>query len=168
MLVWDSSLQAVSQRLQAQPNADWCAFPPDGNSILSCSTHEVVFWDARSGRERYRVAVHWEISAVAMSPDGCFLVIGDGAGRVHLMRVEGVAMDAPILTAWAGPPIAYGCVSCGTWTEVDRSALGATVACASCEKPARLNPFTVPCQWTRLRKIWDEDRRVLSREREVD
>jgi WD40 repeat protein len=61
-------------------------FTPDGDVLATDHDDAVVFWDVRAGRERGSLAlpIGGSVCALAFSPDGELIAVGDGHGVIRL------------------------------------------------------------------------------------
>jgi WD40 repeat protein len=78
----------------AANNVSAIAFSPDGRMVALAYNHAAAVWDAASGRELRRLAVHGAY-LVAYSPSGELLATAAGAG-IHLWQ----ASSGKLLLEW--------------------------------------------------------------------
>jgi WD40 repeat protein len=75
-------------------HTDWVnavALTPDGRRAVSGSNDTTLrVWDLRDGKELVTLTVDGKVTACAMARDNWTIVAGDGFGRVHFLRLQGV------------------------------------------------------------------------------
>ena len=67
------------------------ALTPDGSSVVSDSLDNTLrVWDLEDGKELLRFTVDGTVTTCAIALDNRTIVAGDGFGRMHFLRLEGV------------------------------------------------------------------------------
>jgi WD40 repeat protein len=68
------------------------AITPDGQQVVSASFDNTLkVWDLESGTEIASFSGDGALYCCAVAPDGVTIVAGEASGRVHFLRLEGVA-----------------------------------------------------------------------------
>jgi len=93
--VWDLQTGQSIRTLEGHTNWVWAvAIAPDGLRAVSGSVDKTLrLWDLQTGRQIAEFTTEAEVWACCLSPDGEVFVAGDGAGRVHVLRLMGGGMD---------------------------------------------------------------------------
>ncbi|WP_242048994.1 WD40 repeat domain-containing protein [Planktothrix sp. FACHB-1365] len=63
---------------------------PDGKFAVSGSYKTLKLWDLVTGKELTAFIGEAKMLSCAIAPDGVTVVAGDGSGRVHFLRLEGL------------------------------------------------------------------------------
>jgi WD40 repeat protein len=91
--VWN--LHSGAERLTLTGHSDWImavAITPDGKQVVSASIDNTLkVWDLESGTEIASFSGDGALYCCAVAPDGVTIVAGEASGRVHFLRLEGVA-----------------------------------------------------------------------------
>jgi WD40 repeat protein len=91
--VWD--LHSGAERLTLTGHSSLVravAITPDGKQVVSASDDNTLkVWDLESGTEIARFIGEGGLYCCAVAPDGVTIVAGEASGRVHFLRLEGVA-----------------------------------------------------------------------------
>jgi WD40 repeat protein len=78
--------------VNAEVNA--VALTPDGQYAISASNDNTLrVWDLESGRVIARFIGDSALNFCAIAPDGVTIVAGEASGRVHFLRLEGIARN---------------------------------------------------------------------------
>ena len=171
--LWDLESGRCVRTLGEHTDGFWAvATSPDGTSAVTGSgvyDQTVREWDLEVGAELACFYAEAHIGARALASDGTTVVVGDGTGRVHFLRLENVALGSPILTAWLAPQrrrfwqrtgryrVGLGCPLCRAWSTVPESALGTELPCPNCGKMVKLNPFVIKGDWRPVAAAWRGD-----------
>jgi WD40 repeat protein len=134
------------------------AVTPDGRRAVSGSEdHTVRVWDLENGEVLASFCGEGAIRACSIVGDGSTIIAGEDSGKVHILRVENITCDAPVVTVYAstanGVP-AFGCPGCHMWARIHESFLGSEVHCPNCGKTIRFNLFTINADWRPIEKAW--------------
>jgi len=110
-----------------------------------------------------------EDAAMAWSPRGTELAVGDNLGRFLMLRLQNYSFGPLLVTPWACNPNRslplrrerqrpyFGCPLCREWSEVPASALGAVIPCPHCGGSVKLNPFTIDADWRPIAAAWSKN-----------
>jgi WD40 repeat protein len=90
--VWDLGSGQSLQTLQGHTSGVTAvALSSDGRRAVSGSPdHTVRVWDLQDGKEVVAFTIDGYVKACAMPQDNRTIVAGDGFGRVHFLRLEGM------------------------------------------------------------------------------
>ena len=157
--VWDLDTGLERRTLSGHTSAVYAvAVTPDGKQAVSASFDNTLkVWDLESGHCLCTFTADGGMCACAVAPDGVTVVAGDVAGRVHFLRLVGVAPGPPVCAArlsLGGDTTAFGCLHCRVWSEVPASALGTEMRCPNCGKAVKLNPFVIEAGWRPIAAAW--------------
>jgi len=129
-----------------------CSYSPDGRLILSASPDTTLgIWDGETCR-RLATFVAGRFTTALLGGTGSVVAALDESGKLYLLR-----FGAPFVTAWRWPvdtSDAFGCTLCREWSEIPESALGTELACPTCGKAVKLNPFTINADWRSIAAAW--------------
>jgi len=79
-----ATLRGHSEKINA------VAFGPDDQYVVSCSRDRTArAWDTSTGRQIAAYTADSALRSIALSPHDDVVAVGDVAGRVHLLRLEG-------------------------------------------------------------------------------
>jgi WD40 repeat protein len=90
--VWDVASGQTLKTLQGHNGGvNAVAITPDGRCVVSEARDKTLrVWDLESGTELVTFTVDGSVSAWRVGPDNRMIVAGDGFGRLHFLRLEGV------------------------------------------------------------------------------
>jgi len=90
--LWD--LEQGRELATLSGHSNWVravAIAPDGKRAVSASWDQTLkLWNLATGEEIASFTADAEFNACALAPDGVTVVAGDGLGRVHFLRLEGL------------------------------------------------------------------------------
>ena len=67
------------------------AVTPDGRRVVSASRDQAIrVWDLKTGKLVASLSVDHSVEAVAITPGGAVIIVGDEGGIVHFLRLEGL------------------------------------------------------------------------------
>jgi WD40 repeat protein len=91
--VWDLHSGAERLTLTGHSNSVRAvAITPNGKQVVSASSDNTLkVWDLESGTEIASFSGDGALYCCAVAPDGVTIVAGEASGRVHFLRLEGVA-----------------------------------------------------------------------------
>ena len=160
-----SNLADGSERLKVSENpfdARLCLFSPDGQYLaLGNDNWGITIVDVSAATVVCEFPEFDEISELTWSRNGKQVVAGCKSGDVHLLQLENIELDPPLVTArylyhldrdeW-DEELTVDCLWCGVRLRVNRPVSGEqpisegaekTIECTNCSKPLRLNAFIV-------------------------
>ena len=91
--VWDLATGQTKRTLAGGPGRYRAvAVTPDGRYVVSGSTDapELRVWDLESGEQLVRFTLDGKVTTCVAAPDSRTIIAGDGFGRLHFLRLEGV------------------------------------------------------------------------------
>jgi WD40 repeat protein len=90
--VWDLTTGETKRTLQGHSYPVFAvAVTPDGRHVVSGSNDTTLrVWDLEDGKELVTFTVDGNVTACAAAQDSRTIVVGDGFGRLHFLRLEGV------------------------------------------------------------------------------
>src|SRR6476661_10183215 len=91
--IWDTKTDTEVRTLTGHTSlVTAVAIAPDGKTAISASLDNTLkIWDLLSGKEIASFSGDFSFNCCAILPDGVTVVAGDGSGRVHFLRLEGVS-----------------------------------------------------------------------------
>jgi WD40 repeat protein len=91
--VWDLHTGAERLTLSGHSKSvQAVAITPDGKQVVSASWDNILkIWDLESGTEIASFSGDGALFCCAVAPDGVTIVGGEKSGRVHFLRLEGLA-----------------------------------------------------------------------------
>ena len=90
--VWDLETGQNKRTLGVGPGLYRAvAVTPDGRYVVSGSTDAALrVWDLESGEQLVRFTLDGNVTTCVAAPDSRTIIAGDGFGRLHFLRLEGV------------------------------------------------------------------------------
>jgi hypothetical protein len=177
--VWDLESGECLRTLQG---CGPLAVMPDGHRAVSGSKDDKTLkvWDLESGCELESFEGNAPLSCIEIASDGLTLTAWHAGRPIFLHLENGTPGPSIVVTAWQSfpqllipepkpvldkhwwqfwkrtvkPATAFGCPHCRRWSQIPQSALGSEIPCPRCNKPVRLNPFTIEGDWREVEKAW--------------
>jgi WD40 repeat protein len=161
--VWDLDRGDCLHTIEGLPDRTFpLVVSPDGQlAIWGAGNKNLIVWNLRTEQIMTSFTANDVITGIIFASDG--LTINAGSDRIYCLFLENCTPGVPILTAWQSvnkdsglPSNAFGCPFCRTWSEAPMSVLGTIIACPSCGRLVKLNPFTIDADWRPIARVWKE------------
>ncbi len=159
--VWDLDRGECLRTIEGFPSRLYpLIFSLDGQlAIWGAGNKTLTVWDLKNEQIMTTFVANEVLTGIIFASDG--LTINAGSDRIYCLFLENCTPGVPILTAWQSvnkdsglPSYAFGCPFCRAWSEAPMSVLGTIIACPSCGRPVKLNPFTIDADWRPIARVW--------------